>query len=154
MEVAPRSGVISSLTGSADGWRWSRNMSSGDVIAVVTSAMSTIMVKSGGLITPMSSPTFRMTSSMSPRVFMQGANRERFAPGHACEPRGDGRSTEFTDDRDQEDDREHRKDPGSAMCVIDVRSPVIAKNTGQEDCAHDVFDAVSNLAGHRDAPMF
>ncbi len=37
---------------------------------VVTIAISTIMVKSADEMTPMSSPIFKTTSSISPRVFI------------------------------------------------------------------------------------
>ena len=40
-------------------------------MAVVTSAMITIIVKSAGLITPRSRPTFSTTSSIRPRVFIR-----------------------------------------------------------------------------------
>ena len=41
---------------------------------VVTRAMSTIIANSVGEITPSSSPMFRTTSSMSPRVFISAPN--------------------------------------------------------------------------------
>jgi hypothetical protein len=37
---------------------------------VVTSAISTMIVNTAVMITPSSSPTLRMTSSVSPRVFI------------------------------------------------------------------------------------
>ena len=41
------------------------------VSAVVTSAMITIIAKTASVMTPSSRPMLRMTSSISPRVFMR-----------------------------------------------------------------------------------
>src|SRR5687768_752263 len=49
----------------------SRKSSRGFVMAVVTSAINTIIANSVGDSTPISRPTFRITSSISPRVFIK-----------------------------------------------------------------------------------
>lgn len=47
--------------------------SSGSVMTVVTSAMTTIIVNSGVSRTPICLPTIRMTNSVGPRVFISAA---------------------------------------------------------------------------------
>ena len=76
---------------------------------VVTSAITTSIVKSCVEITPRSSPMFSTISSVSPRVFISAPIAAESRKREAAVARRDHRADELADDRDR--DQEQRQQP-------------------------------------------